>query len=248
MSAVILRDQEVLWAGGFGFADVRNGTPATADTLYSIASLTKPFAATLIMQLVEQGKLDLDEPIARYSSEFQDDTVRIKHLISHTSHGTPGDSYQYDGSRFDYLTEVIEKKFGKAFVIVMVETFLDPLDMTDSVPYHSIVKDRDKWAGSLGKERLDRYEKNLSALSRPYTLYGDREILDAPYPSEDYLDAAAGLLSTVADLARFDAAIDRHVFLKKETQERAWTPSSRTLASACRTASAGSSPITGASG
>src|SRR5690349_15118350 len=58
MSAVIVKDQKVLWAKGFGFADFENCVPATPDTLYSIASLTKTFAATLVMQLVEQGKLD----------------------------------------------------------------------------------------------------------------------------------------------------------------------------------------------
>src|SRR5262245_34724564 len=73
LSAVILKDQKVLWEKGFGFADLENRVPATPDTLYSIASLTKTFAATLIMQLVEQRKLDLDEPISHYSSDFKDD-------------------------------------------------------------------------------------------------------------------------------------------------------------------------------
>lgn len=58
LSAVIVKDQKVLWAKGFGFADLENRIPATPDTLYSIASVTKTFAATLVMQLVEQGKLD----------------------------------------------------------------------------------------------------------------------------------------------------------------------------------------------
>src|SRR5688572_28220812 len=121
LSAIIVKDQEVLWAKGYGFADLENGIPATPDTLYHIASLTKTFAATLVMQLVEQGKLDLDEPVSHYSSDFQDDSVRIKHLISHTSIGTPGERFQYDGSRFDYLTAVIEKKTGKPYVNVVVE-------------------------------------------------------------------------------------------------------------------------------
>ena len=56
MSGVIVRGQKVLWAKGFGFADQGNRIPATPDTLYQIASLTKTFSATLIMQLEEQGK------------------------------------------------------------------------------------------------------------------------------------------------------------------------------------------------
>ena len=224
LSAAIVKDQKVLWAKGSGFADLENRIPATPDTLYSIASVTKTFAATLVMQLVEQGKLDLNEPLSHYSSDFKDDSVRIKHLLSHTSHGEPGASFKYDGNRFDYLTAVIEKKTGKRFLEVIVETFLDPLEMSGSVPYRSVVDEADKWVASLGKKRLDRYRENLAKLAQPYAYYGDGETVHATYPAEDFIGAAAGLLSTVRDVARYDIAIDRHVFLKKGTQEKAWTP------------------------
>jgi CubicO group peptidase (beta-lactamase class C family) len=223
MSAVIIEDQKVLWAKGFGFADVENRISATPNTLYHLASITKTFAATLIMQLVEQGKLNLDEPMSHYSTDFKDDSVKIKHLLSHTSNGMPGERYQYDGNRFDYLTAVIEKKFGKPFVEVIVEIFFDPLGMSSSVPFNNIVDEADKRGASLGKERLDRYRKNLARFSQPYTLYGDRDIIHVWNPSRDFIGASAGLLSTVLDMAKYDAAIDRHVFLKKETQEKAWT-------------------------
>jgi CubicO group peptidase (beta-lactamase class C family) len=224
MSAVILKNQEVVWAKGFGYADYENRVPATPDTVYHVASITKPIAATLIMQLVEQGKLDLDEPMSHYSSDFKDDSVRIKHLLSHTSGGTvPGERYEYSGSRYDYLTAVIEKKTSKSFREVMVQTILDPLAMSSSVPGPKALDEADQWVAVLGREHLDRYAKNLARLSQPYTLYGDSEIVHVPYPTRVF-GAAAGLLSTVMDLARFDAAIDRHVLLSKETQEKAWTP------------------------
>jgi CubicO group peptidase (beta-lactamase class C family) len=213
----------VLWAKGFGYADYENRIPATPDTVYHIASETKPFAATLVMQLVEQGKVDLDDPVSHYSSDFTDDSVRIKHLLSHTSSGpTPGERYEYDGERYEYLTAVIEKGTGKPFRQVMVETFLDPLGMSSSVPGPDVVEQADKWVAVLGKDHLDRYAKLLEKQSQPYTLYGDSEIVRVPYPPASF-DASAGLLSTVLDMAKFDAAIDRHVFLKKETQEKAWT-------------------------
>ena len=223
MSAVIIKDQKVLWAKGFGFADVENRIPVTPDTVFHLASLTKTFAAILIMQLVEQGKLNLDEPMSHYSSEFKNDSVKIKHLLTHTSEGTPGERYQYSGNQFDYLTAVIEKKLNKPFLNVIVETFFDPLGMSSSVPFHNIVDEADKRGASLGQERLDRYRKNLLRLSQPYTLYGDREIIHVPYPPKDFIGAAAGLLSTVLDMAKYDAAVDRHLFLKQVTQEQAWT-------------------------
>jgi CubicO group peptidase (beta-lactamase class C family) len=222
LSAVILKDQKVLWAKGFGFADFENRVPATPDTVYHVASLTKLFAATLIMQMVEQGKLDLDEPASRYSSDFKDDSVKIKHLLTHTSKGTPGEKYQYSGNQFDYLTAVIEKKAGRSFREELVKTFLDPLAMSSSVPGHDVVDEAEKWSALLGKENLNRYKNSLSRFSQPYTLYGGGEIVHVPYPQKG-ISAAAGLLSTVLDMAKFDAAIDRHQFVKKETQEKAWT-------------------------
>ena len=223
LSVAVVEDQKVLWAKGFGYADYENRIPATPDTVYHVASVTKPFAATLVMQLVEQGKVDLDEPISHYSSDFEDDSVRIKHLISHTSGGsTPGERYEYDGGRYEYLTAVIEKGTGKPFRQVMVETFLDPLGMSSSVPGPDVVEQENESVAVLGKDHLERYAKLLEKQSQPYTLYGDSEIVHVPYPPSDF-SASAGLLSTVLDMAKFDAAIDRHVFLKKETQEKAWT-------------------------
>ena len=224
MSVGIVKDQKLVWAKGFGYADVENKIPATPRTLFHLASVTKTFASMLIMQLVEQGKLDLDDPVSHYSSDFKDDSVKIKHLITHTSAGTPGESFRYNGNRYGYLTAVIEKKTGKKFTEMVVKTFFEPLGMTQSVPYHKIVDESDKWTSSLGKERLDRYKENLTMFSQPYTYYGGGEIIHTTYPYPEYNGASAGILSTVVDMAKYDAAIDRHVLIKKETQEKAWTP------------------------
>jgi CubicO group peptidase (beta-lactamase class C family) len=109
-------------------------------------------------------------------------------------------------------------------VQVIVETFFDPLGMTESVPYPDVVKDADKWRPSLGQERLDRYRQNLAKYAQPYGYYGAGEIVHPGYPPSDAIGAAAGLLSTVRDLARYDIAIDRHAFIRQDTQEKAWTP------------------------
>src|ERR1700752_3452774 len=177
MSVGIVKDQKLVWAKGFGYTDVENKIPATPRTLFHLASVTKTFASMLIMQLVEQGKLDLDEPVSHYSSDFKDDSVKIKHLITHTSAGTPGESFRYNGNRYGYLTAVIEKKTGKKFTEMVVKTFFEPLGMTQSVRYHKIVDESDKWTSSLGKERLDRYKENLTMFAQPYTYYGGGEIV-----------------------------------------------------------------------
>src|SRR5262249_10575305 len=91
--------------------------------------------------------------------------------------------------------------------------------MSASVPSHDILDPTA--AGPVDAAHRDRYQKNLQKLARPYTLYGT-EVIPAPYPPKG-VGAAAGLLSTVLDMARFDAAIDRHQYLKQESQDRAWT-------------------------
>jgi hypothetical protein len=92
--------------------------------------------------------------------------------------------------------------------------------MSNSVPYHHIVVDADKWT-SLGKEHIGRYKKSLETLAQPYSYCGNGEIIHTTYPYPDFIGAAAGLLSTVRDMAKYYIAIDEHAFIKKETQEQA---------------------------
>lgn len=222
LSTVVIQDGEVLSARGFGHADLERRIPATADTLYHVASVTKTFTAVLALKLVEQGKLDLDEPVSRYSDDFKDDSVRIKHLLSHTSEGTPGEQFSYNPDRFEYLKTILEQKTGKSLRLLFVETFLDPLEMRDSVPGPDVADDETTWV-VLGPANLARYRGNLAGLAKPYTYWGGGESLYSGYPPTDFW-ASAGLLSTVRDLAKYDMAIDRHRLLKAETLARAWTP------------------------
>jgi CubicO group peptidase (beta-lactamase class C family) len=222
LSAVILEDGKVLWTQGFGFADVERRVPATPDALYHIASLTKTFTAILVLQLVEQGKLDLDAPVSGYVPEIKDDRIRIKHLLSHTSEGTPGDAYHYNPDRFEYLKAILEQTTGKPLRTLFVETFLEPLAMNDSVPGPDVADDAKTWA-VLGQANLDRYRQALTRVAQPYTYYGDGEIVHTSFPPADFW-ASAGLVSTVRDLAKYDAAVDRHVLLGEAMQARAWTP------------------------
>ncbi len=94
--------------------------------------------------------------------------------------------------------------------------------MRDSVPGPDVVDDGQTWA-LLGEANLERYRQALARVAQPYTYYGDGEVLRTSYPPADFW-ASAGLLSTVRDLAKYDAAVDRHAFLGEAMQARAWTP------------------------
>ena len=144
LSVAVLKDQKVLWARGFGYADLENRIPATEHTTYHLASLTKTFASTIVMQLVQEGKVKLDDPVSKYGIALESEgVVRVRHLLSHTSEGNPGERYRYNGSRFGELDKVIEKATGKSFAELLMANILDPLAMSETAPnVPSVVKTR----------------------------------------------------------------------------------------------------------
>lgn len=134
-SAAVVKDQKVLWAKGFGYADVENKVPATENTPYHLASLTKTFASTILMQLVQEGKLKLDDPVSKYGVLLESDgVVRVRHLLSHTSEGNPGERYRYNGNRFAELDKVVQRAGGKSFAELLIANILEPLGMNDTAP------------------------------------------------------------------------------------------------------------------
>lgn len=70
VSIALVDDQRIVWAEGFGYADKANNVPATPETVYGVGSISKLFTATAAMQLVEQGKMDIDKPVQTYLPEF----------------------------------------------------------------------------------------------------------------------------------------------------------------------------------
>ena len=134
-SAAIVKNQKVIWAKGFGYADVENKVPATEHTAYHLASLTKTFASTILMRLVQDGKIKLDDPVTKYGITLESDgVIRVRHLLSHTSEGNPGEQYRYNGNRFAELDKVVERATGKSFAELLIANILDPLGMNDTAP------------------------------------------------------------------------------------------------------------------
>ncbi|MFC2151552.1 serine hydrolase domain-containing protein [Bacteroidota bacterium] len=97
LSIAVVDNQEVIWAEGFGYADEENDVKATAKTVYNVGSMSKLFTATCVMQLAEQGKVDIDESIKNYIPEFyikshyeKPGIITPRLLLTHHS-GIPGD-------------------------------------------------------------------------------------------------------------------------------------------------------------
>ena len=70
LSIALVDDQQVVWSQGFGYANKQANMRATPDTVYHLGSIAKVFTATAAMQLAEQGKLDIDQPLQHYLPEF----------------------------------------------------------------------------------------------------------------------------------------------------------------------------------
>ena len=90
LSIALIDDQRILWARGFGTADPKRQVPATADTVYRVGSVSKLFTDLAVMQLVEEGRLDLDAPVNRYLPEFAPRNtfsvpITLRQLMSHRS-------------------------------------------------------------------------------------------------------------------------------------------------------------------
>ena len=101
MGVGIVQNGEIAYARGFGVQSLETGRPVTPDSIFCIASITKCFVATAVMQLVEQGRLHLDAPLVQYLPDFRLDDDRYTHItlrqmLSHTSGMPDMDEDEYD--------------------------------------------------------------------------------------------------------------------------------------------------------
>ena len=71
LSIAIVLDQKIIYSQAFGYADVDKKIPATTNTIYRVASMTKLFNATMLMQLAERGKVNLNDPLIKYIPAYK---------------------------------------------------------------------------------------------------------------------------------------------------------------------------------
>jgi CubicO group peptidase (beta-lactamase class C family) len=222
ISAAVVADRRVLWEQGFGFQDAEARIAATPATPYPIASLTKTFTSTLLLHCIEAGRLDLDAPMRQYTSAVPDAAATVRHVLSMSSDAPAGSVFRYDGDRYATLTSVVETCTESPFRLAVSSQVFDRLGMFDSVPGHDLADPPPAVATLFPPATLDRYRRILARLAKPYQS-DDRRYAPAEYPPRG-INAAAGIVSTVRDLARFNAALDDRVLLRDQTQRLAWTP------------------------
>jgi CubicO group peptidase (beta-lactamase class C family) len=213
LSVAVVANGEIVFTGGLGYADLDAEIEAAPDTPYGLASVTKPLAAVLVMQLVEEGAIDLDLPTADYGVRIPGASgVTVRHLLTHTSEGVPGRVHRYNGNRYGLLGGVIEGATGRSFATEMSERILVPLDLTDTALNPLSGWDGASLAGldelrlTLGMSPFGAYPDVYRRLATPYQFDEDHTIVPGMYHLNH--SPAAGGISSVADLAAFDIALD----------------------------------------
>ena len=223
MEVAVMKEDSTLLNDGLGYADLKNKIKVTPNTTFRIASITKTFTSTLIMQLVEQGKLYLQTPISKFGIELGEPNITVKNLLTHTSEIEPGKYYQYNGYRYGKLGQVIEKASGIPFYQLLMQNIVKPLNMNftaPGLPIHDSLFKFDVYTKNY-PEMLPFFENSFSHLAKAYDVNDKGEIVETQYLDE--FGAFGGLATDVTDLLKYSKAIDSNEFVSAKTQQEIFT-------------------------
>jgi CubicO group peptidase (beta-lactamase class C family) len=234
-SLLITQTNHTVKRAAYGLANVELHVAASPETVFEIGSVTKQFTAACILVLAQEGKLSVNDKLSQHlhniPAAWQDITIR--HLLNHTSgiksytgldgfelrrHLTqdqfiqaigayplefpPGDSWKYCNSGYNLLGFVIENVSGKGYWAFLSEHILQPLGMRSTT---------NRLPALIIANRAAGYEQTNNVwINRDYDL-------------TDVFSAGA-LVSTVDDLAKWNASLDSGTLLNSETRRQMWTP------------------------
>ena len=232
MSIAVIKDGSLIKAEGYGLADIEHGIPARPDTVFKIGSVSKQFIAAAIMLLVQDGKVAPGDKVSTHlagtPSTWQEITLR--HLLTHTSglvreapgfdpykvqpdidviktayplplQSKPGDKYEYSNLGYFVLAEIIHRVSGKPWADFLAERVFAPLGMTAT---------RLTSVADIVPNRADGYAWKTDK-------FQNTENWPAVRPS-------GAFLSTVLDLAKWEAALLTDRILTGSTKTEMWTP------------------------
>lgn len=224
MSAAVAKDGVILWERGFGFQDVASRVRATPATPYMVGDASGMLAATLVLQCVEHGRLDLDRPLGTYGITIPEGAATLRQLLSHTSASVEAEPFAYNPARYAQLAPVMEWCAPQPYRKSVSHRILNRVSMVSSVPGTDLIDPALSLPpGMFDPVDLQRYRGVLERIAVPYRIdnRGRAERVELPIES---MTATGGLVSTVRDLARFDDWLDDRALLLDATLEQAWRP------------------------
>lgn len=237
ISLVVLRNGKVVKSAGYGFANLEHEVPATPQTIYQSGSMGKQFTAAGILLLAEDGKLELDDPLAKYfpGGPASWHRITIRHLLTHTS-----GLKDYGGDEIDFRKDYSEDEYLEIMQRLPLE-FEPGTQWSYSNSGYLILglltsRLAGKHWGEFQAERLFRPlgMKTARVISERdivmhraagYELDENGEVKNQEWVAPSANRCADGALYfSVEDLAAWDAALIARKFLKPEHFEAWWTP------------------------
>jgi CubicO group peptidase (beta-lactamase class C family) len=199
MVVVVAQDGKIIHQVERGHADVEADTRATVKHLFWIASVTKTFTATLIMQMVDEGLISLDDRMIEYwyPSFFPvriTPDYRLRHVLGHTAQGTPGRTFVYHGGRYSFTYGVFEKVGGSPLKERLIRRILVPLEMKSTMP-------------GIGDERYKHLRGRLVTPYR-YDPVSRRHVKAPDVLQMRDLFASSGIATSAVELVRYAHALD----------------------------------------
>jgi CubicO group peptidase (beta-lactamase class C family) len=225
LSVAIVHDQDLLWSGASGYADVERKEPAAADTIYGICSISKLFTGIAVMQLRDQGKVRLDDPVSGLLPWFNLEQVHegspeitLEAMLTHSA-GLPreSDSPYWNGPDFPFPTQsAIREKLGSQSTLYPASRYFqysnlgltlvgEIVEAKSGQPYEAYIREHllkpldlnDTDTGFPEDEREPRVATGYS--------FPGRDGVQKAMPRYDArgITPAAGFASTALDLAKF---------------------------------------------
>ena len=237
-SVLVLQDGRAVLERSYGMAQLESRTPASARTNYRLASMTKQFTAAAILLLAQERRLSLEDGVQKWLPGMPPATsaITIRELLAHTSglidyedliapdttaqlhdadvlhllqkadrtYFTPGSAYRYSDSGYALLALIVARVSGGDFATFLRQRIFLPLDMRDSLAY-------------------ERGVTNVAARAYGYSFIGHAWVrTDQSLTSAVLGDG--GVYSSVADLAKWDAALYTPRLLSAESLRLAFSP------------------------
>ena len=230
VSAAIVQDGRIVYEQAFGVADVENEVPATARSVFRIASISKPITATAVMQLVEEGKIDLAGSIRAYVPTLPAtyDPVTVADLLRHSG------GVRHYKDRSEFITTRTCSRLSEALDIFAADPLDHPpgervtyttwgyvllglaVEQASGIPYLDYVRTRILEPAGMTETRADTLEI-IPRRASGYTQSGGRSVRNASLLDTSCRIPGGGFVSTAGDLARFSIALDGGLLVKPET-------------------------------
>jgi CubicO group peptidase (beta-lactamase class C family) len=242
LSVGVVENGDYEWASGYGLADVENNSPASEHTLFRLASISKSLSATGAMQLVEQGKLDLDAPVQKYCPSFPQKQwpMTTRQVMGHLAgirhyKGGPDDLEIGNTKHFDdpiqaglnfFKDDPLLSEPGKTFHYstqgyTLVGCVMEGASGTKYVEYMM----RNVFAPA-GMEHtvVDNRFTIIPYRTRFYQKTQSGTVENADFLDSSYKIPGGGWLSNAEDMAKFEVAILHDKLIKHATRDQMWTP------------------------